>query len=73
MFAPGHRCPFCGSHRCELDGPRNYKCTDCGAVHDDAPHEGGDYSHDPTRRIQQQETRRKRIGGKTYDRYGKQP
>ena len=54
-------CPLCGDHRSvHKEGDRAYFCTFCKAAFDDHPEEGGDYSTDPTRRLQYQEAREER-------------
>ncbi len=42
------------------DRDRNYFCTSCKIEFDDDPDEGGDWSQDPTRRIQREEDRAQR-------------
>jgi transcription initiation factor TFIIIB Brf1 subunit/transcription initiation factor TFIIB len=49
-------CPRCGNTWCvHEDGDRNWWCTRCKIAFDDTPEEGGDWSTDPTRRIERQE------------------
>jgi DNA-directed RNA polymerase subunit RPC12/RpoP len=57
---PTPRCPFCGSKKTYAEGHRNYFCMSCKRGFDDDPDEGGDYSTDPTRRMEQLERRRAR-------------
>jgi len=49
-------CPSCGDNRSvHKDGDRNFFCTLCKVEFDDNPDEGGDYSINPTKRIERQE------------------
>jgi len=54
MSAP--KCPKCGDNRRAYEsGDREWWCSACGVAFDDHPNEGGDYSDDPTKRIERQE------------------
>ncbi len=58
-FVPLPSCPKCGKNSCVYeDGERNFFCTVCKVSFDDDPDEGGDYSNDPTRRIELAEARK---------------
>ncbi len=58
-FVPLPPCPKCGKlDRVYEDGERNWFCTACKWSFDDDPDEGGDYSNDPTRRIELAEARK---------------
>ena len=53
-------CPECGSNNSvfpdfTVGGRENFWCNFCKVSFDDDPDEGGDWSTDPTRRIQWQE------------------
>lgn len=49
-------CPACGTRQpMRLPGESIYRCDKCGGMFDDSPDEGGDYSTDPSRRLEQQE------------------
>jgi len=48
------KCPRCGRPS-KLIGTNLYRCTYGCGLHDDEPDEGGSYSTDPTRRIENQE------------------
>ena len=54
------RCPMCGSKRASVVEGGLYRCAKCDGLFDDDPDEGGDYSFDPTRRMQCQEAREQR-------------
>lgn len=51
------RCPKCRSHRVRPHCDDTWVCASCGAWFDADPNEGGDYSADPSRRLQRQEER----------------
>jgi hypothetical protein len=58
---PPPDCPSCGDNRAvHEEGDRNYYCTNCRKAFDDDPAEGGDYSTDPTRRLELADERAKR-------------
>ena len=50
------RCPKC--HRPGIQQGEDYYCRQCGMFFDDDPSEGGDYSHNPSVRMERQERRR---------------
>lgn len=51
------KCPKCGRKQ-DYTGPDAlYYCKHCRAYHDDDPDEGGDFSNNPTRRIERHEER----------------
>jgi len=50
------RCRLCGG-KCAPLGGDLFRCGKCGAAWDSDPDEGGTYSDDPTRRIEQDERR----------------
>lgn len=48
----GVRCPRCGRKKAVIPNGDVFHCTGCHADFDDDPSEGGDYFHDPTKRIE---------------------
>ncbi len=51
------KCPRCGDNRLVFeDDDRGLWCNYCKIAFDNNPNEGGDYSNDPTKRIERQET-----------------
>jgi ribosomal protein L37AE/L43A len=52
-------CPGCGRRKSVVRAGDLFKCTKCGALFDDDPDEGGDYSdRNPAARIDRMERRR---------------
>jgi tRNA(Ile2) C34 agmatinyltransferase TiaS len=50
-------CPACGG-LAEDNGSGFFRCPKCLGVFDDDPDEGGDYSTDPSRRLEREDERR---------------
>jgi DNA-directed RNA polymerase subunit RPC12/RpoP len=42
----------------QVVSPGEYVCSHCGTEFDDNPNEGGDYSADPSKRMERAEARR---------------
>ena len=66
------KCPRCNSsRRVYADFERDFWCTSCHMGFDDNPDEGGDYSTDPTRRIEREEAQAVRTSKRRFAaRYG---
>lgn len=55
------KCPQCGRIKAVQKAGAFYKCNGCGAVFDDEPEEGGDYSdRNPAARLERLERRSRR-------------
>lgn len=50
-------CPRCGTARHVTTRGEFYHCGRCDGHFDDTPDEGGDYSADPSRRLERREER----------------
>lgn len=59
-------CPKCGRKQPHMGPAALYYCKFCSGYFDDDPDEGGDYSNNPTRRLEQQEKRREPRRPKRY-------
>ena len=58
------RCPGCGGKQPRKLRDSIYWCDKCRCQFDDDPDEGGDYSWDPTRRLEREERRAVRRSAK---------
>lgn len=45
-------CPRCRTQQNDRGRDAQYRCHNCGALFDSDPDEGGDYSNDPTKRVE---------------------
>ena len=69
MSQPPPPCPMCGhARKSKRRGPGDYFCQVHG-LYDDEPNEGGDFSADPSRRMQRQEARAQKHRNRYQDRF----
>lgn len=59
-------CPMCGRKQPHMGAEAMYYCKPCGCYFDDDPDEGGTYSNNPSRRLEQEERRREPKRPKRY-------
>jgi ribosomal protein L37AE/L43A len=60
MQTPVVQCPRCGKPQPRRGPDAIYRCEKCGALHDGDPDEGGSHYNDPSKRLENQEQRKRR-------------